>query len=203
VTETKGNVYYTLDVGYIAGRPASNNGTPFPTALPGTAVTSTSEAAGGDTATPSRVEPVQTASPQADGKVVHVVQQGQALWSIAIAYGVKIVDLAALNGLSATQPVVYVGQKLVIHPAFTPTTSPTVTDTPAPPTRTLAPSSTQSPPTMTFTPGSTRTQTPLPLLPKLPSLGSNQRQSIGIILVVVCGLGLAGVLASRFLKKKP
>jgi LysM repeat protein len=196
VTEKDGFVYYTLDVSYIVGKPASDNGTPYPTALPGT------EEAVGMTATPNRIVPVQTAAAQPDGKVVHVVQAGQALVTIALAYGIKVADIRALNGIAADNNVVFVGQKLLIRAGFTPTVSPSPTDTEAPPTRTLAPTNTKKPPAATATRGPTQTITPLPLLPKMPSLESNQRQSIGIILVVICGLGLAGVLASYYLRKK-
>jgi uncharacterized protein YkwD len=203
VTEVNGFVYYTLDVSYIAGQPASSSpsassGTPASTPLAGTGT-----ATAGASVTPNqKISSVLVATPQEDGKVVHVVQPGQALSSIAVAYGVKIVDIRALNGLAANNNTVYVGQKLLIHAANTPTVSPTPTNTEPLPTRTLVPSSTPGPPTVTFTPAPTRTLTPLPLLPKLPSMESNQRQSIGIILVVVCGLGLAGVLTSYFLRKK-
>ena len=202
VTEKDGFVYYTLDASYIAGKPASSNGTPNPTTAPGTAAATSATSGSAATSTPNHVTAVQVATARADGKIIHEVQPGQALSSIAVAYGVKIVDLRALNGLAADNNTVYVGQRLVIRAAFTPTASPTLTDTLAPPTRTLAPSSTRGPPAATRTPIPTQTITPVPLLPKLPSFGSNQRQSIGIILVVICGLGLVGVLVSYWLRKK-
>jgi hypothetical protein len=145
---------------------------------------------------------VQVATPQDDGKVVHIVQAGQALSSIAVAYGVKIADLRALNNIAANNNTVYVGQKLLIRAAFTLTPSPTDTNTLPPPTRTLAPTHTKGPPPATRTAAPTQTLTPLPLLPRLPALESNSRQSIGIILVVICGLGLVGVLASYLIRKK-
>ena len=206
VTEKDGFVYYTLDVSYAAGQTGSESDTPAPTATAGTAATTgvgdlTATATPKASATAKGTHPVQTATADENGRVVHVVQPGQALWSIAIAYGVKIADLATLNGIAADKPV-YVGQKLVVHAAHTLTPSPSPTDTEPPPTRTLAPTHTRRPPTLTFTAGPTRTLTPLPLLPKLPAVESNPRQSIGTILVVVCGLGLAGVLISYFLRKK-
>ncbi len=45
------------------------------------------------------VSPLVTATPNPDGSLVHEVQEGQALWSIAIAYGVTLQDLYNLNGL--------------------------------------------------------------------------------------------------------
>ncbi|MDR3577286.1 MAG: LysM peptidoglycan-binding domain-containing protein [Anaerolineaceae bacterium] len=58
--------------------------------------------------------PVRTVTPQADGRVIHIVKQGQTLWSIAIAYNTKIAALTTANHLSFDNPVIYVGQKLAI-----------------------------------------------------------------------------------------
>jgi LysM repeat protein len=58
--------------------------------------------------------PVQIATPQADGRVIHLVKQGQTLWSIAIAYNTKIAALTAMNNLAFDNPIIYVGQKLYI-----------------------------------------------------------------------------------------
>lgn len=44
---------------------------------------------------------------------IHVVQSGDTLWGIASTYGVTVSDLAAANGLSASD-LLYVGQELVI-----------------------------------------------------------------------------------------
>ncbi len=49
------------------------------------------------------------------GGVVHEVRPGQSLWAIADAYGSTVADLAAINGLSAENPILYVGQKLHIR----------------------------------------------------------------------------------------
>jgi LysM repeat protein len=56
---------------------------------------------------------VKVATPDADGKIYHVVQAGQSFWSIAIAYKITIKDLETWNNLSRDaklQP----GQKLFI-----------------------------------------------------------------------------------------
>lgn len=62
----------------------------------------------------ARVAPVETVPPAADGSIVHTVQTGQALWSIAAAYGVNLGRLLELNGLSETS-VIIPGQKLIVH----------------------------------------------------------------------------------------
>ncbi len=100
------------------------------------------------------IMPVFTVTPRDDGRVIHVVQSGQTLWSIAIAYGVKIEDLRRLNNLYGN--TIYEGQKLLI------TRLPTATPTPVPPTETptLWPTATLRP-TDLPTPSLQPTPTPL------------------------------------------
>ncbi|MCE1253440.1 MAG: CAP domain-containing protein [Anaerolineae bacterium] len=201
VAETGGFVYYTLDVGYVSGAAGSGSSG---TGSSGVSLTPSATLKPGEPSpTPNLVKAVQVATPAADVSIWHVVQAGQALSSIAVAYEVKIASIRAYNNLAENDNTLWVGQKLLIRPAFTPTVSPTASNTPPPPTRTLAPSHTPAPPTLTPTKGPSITPTSRPLLPQLSnSMENNPRQSVGIILVVVCGLGLAGVLASNFLKKK-
>jgi LysM repeat protein len=45
--------------------------------------------------------------------VIHQVQSGQSLWSIAIKYGVKIDSIRRLNNISP-EGTIYMGQKLII-----------------------------------------------------------------------------------------
>jgi murein DD-endopeptidase MepM/ murein hydrolase activator NlpD len=52
--------------------------------------------------------------PNKDGSLIHKVQSGQALWSIAIAYNTKIEELIRLNNLSSKDPIIYIGQELVV-----------------------------------------------------------------------------------------
>lgn len=59
------------------------------------------------------IVPVKIASPDADGRVFHVVQQGQSFWSIAVAYKITIKDLETWNNLSSTSKL-QIGQKLFI-----------------------------------------------------------------------------------------
>ncbi|HPO57397.1 MAG TPA: CAP domain-containing protein [Anaerolineaceae bacterium] len=140
---------------------------------------------------PPAIQPVMTATPGPDGSVVHEVLLGQSLWSIATAYGVRIADIIALNGLAAT-PVVIPGDKLVIIPAPTQTPSPTATTTGTPtprPTRTPTVTPSPRPPTATRT--ATPTATPTPWL-RAPDLDQdNTRRTVGITMVVVCAAGLA------------
>lgn len=96
-------------------------------------------------ATPIPVTPVQTATPNAQGEVVHIVQQGQTLWDIATAYQVTLRQLYALNGLSEGA-VIHPGDRLIIRLANA-TTTPTVTLSTQPPQTTPSPSTPSSTPT--------------------------------------------------------
>jgi LysM repeat protein len=58
--------------------------------------------------------PVRTVTSQSDGKVIHIVKQGQTLWSIAIAYNTNIAELTKANNLAFDNPIIYTGQILVI-----------------------------------------------------------------------------------------
>jgi LysM repeat protein len=57
--------------------------------------------------------PVKIATPDADGRIYHIVKAGQSFWSIAIAYQITIRDLEVWNNLSRDNGLV-VGQKLFI-----------------------------------------------------------------------------------------
>jgi LysM repeat protein len=97
-------MYLILDVAAYWGDAGK---TPWPT----------SSAYGGSGGTPGvsqYIAPVKIATPQADGSVVHQVQSGQSLWSIAIKYGVKIDTIRRLNKISS-DGTIYIGQKLIIQ----------------------------------------------------------------------------------------
>jgi LysM repeat protein len=190
VSTAGGQAYYALKAGYISGgqaNPPASNPAPAGAAQPQPAAES--------------VFTVQTAAPADDGSIVHEVLPGQAPWSIAIAYGITIADLAAMNNLNPASPVIFAGQKLVIRPAFTPTISPTITETIIPPTRTPLPTATERPPTRTPTVTVTITPTEKPLLPEVTVLQDLDRRTIGIGIIVVCGLGLLTIIASSLRKK--
>ncbi|MGD0006347.1 MAG: LysM peptidoglycan-binding domain-containing protein, partial [Anaerolineaceae bacterium] len=59
------------------------------------------------------IVPVKIATPDADGRVFHVVQAGQSFWSIAIAYKITIKDLETWNNLSRNSAL-QIGQRLFI-----------------------------------------------------------------------------------------
>ncbi len=75
--------------------------------------------------------PVVRNTARPDGDVIHEVQYGQTLWSIAIQYGTTIEQIRRLNNLPLT-PVIYPGQKLLIQKNAT-QPAPTVAGTEASP----------------------------------------------------------------------
>lgn len=121
------------------------------------------------------------ATAQADGAIEHVVIEGQSLWTIAITYQTTINELALLNGIAADNPVVFIGQKLIIRPANTAQPTATITLTP-PPTETLPPSET---PPATLTPPPAATAEPDGGIPVSGTAGGNRS-------LFIAGLSLVG-----------
>ena len=113
--------YYTLDVGIIAGEaPPPNQSQPSPP-LGSTQSVSTP--------TPPKAKPVKKATTLSDGSIIHVVEQGQTLWTIAAIYDVPLKEILKLNKLTENS-FVFPGDKVIVQPSFTP--APTVLDTPTP-----------------------------------------------------------------------
>jgi len=90
------------------------------------------------TATPGpSPTPLPTPTPRPDGSIVHVVQSGETLSSIALRYGISVDDLQQLNaGSIGPNNLIRVGQELVIS---VPSETPTSTPLPEPPTSTPEP----------------------------------------------------------------
>ena len=71
-------------------------------------------------AAPACTAEKQSNAPRADGSVVHIVQSGECLWTIANAYGLSFGDLARLNGLEwngQTLPPIQPGQEIIVSAA--------------------------------------------------------------------------------------
>jgi LysM repeat protein len=141
-----------------------------------------------------------TNTPQPDGSIIHVVQEGESAWTVADAYGLTVSELSALNGLSP-EPALFPGQTLIVRQAASPTVTPTVTSTLRPPTRTPAPTRTPRPPTAVPSITPTASATPFSLLNALPTLEGSSRRSLGIGLIVVSGLGLLAMLGTSLFKR--
>ena len=179
ITEGDGYVYYILDVAVKYGSGGSSTGGGVASTIPTTAVT-------------AQVAPVQVATPNAEGKIIHTVKLGQALWSIATAYDMTVDQIKASNGLKGE--TIYVGQELVIQAAYTPTPSPTTTITPRPPTRTPVPQRTARPVATVQEQGEGSTK----------SILNMDRKTMGLALILICGIGLALMIISTTSKdKKP
>lgn len=88
-------------------------------------------------ATPTPVGMVQTATPDADGRIVHVVQPYHTLITIADAYKVDVQTILNLNGIQADWPL-QIEQKLLIDPG---NVTPTPTPRPLTPVEKLTPES--------------------------------------------------------------
>jgi uncharacterized protein YkwD len=155
--------YYVLDTGLSTG------GTPVAYTPPAPILLST------PTIIPN--------TPNADGSIVHIVQRGDTLGSLSLAYNVPLASILKQNGLTLNSTI-YVDQKIKIQAPYTPTpTQPT-------PTPTILPSATPFP---TFTPSATTTSippspTPSPGLPISAAGGA-------VAIIVVCALALAGLIA--------
>ena len=164
VAESGGLTYYVLDMAgdYVGADYASGLASTIPT----NAVT-------------AQVAPVQMATPGTDGSIIHIVKVGQAPWSIAAAYDITVDQLVAMNNLG-TNPVIYVGQDLLIQLAYTPTPSPTATLTPRPPTRTPIPAQTAQPVETQKANDQSGT-----------SIFNMDRRTMGLALILICGVGLA------------
>lgn len=100
-----GKYYYVLQAAYVSG------------ASCGASTSSGSSSSPGATRVPGVVYgiimPVKVATPDAEGITYHVVETGQSLWSIAIAYKVTIKDIQTWNNL-ASGTVIKTGQRLFI-----------------------------------------------------------------------------------------
>lgn len=110
----------------MAQPPTSTPPPPPPTATPGPSPT-----------------PLPTATPRPDGSIVHVVQSGDTLTSIALRYGVSVEDLRELNaGSVGPDNIIRTGQELVVS---VPTGAATSTPLPEPATATPQPEASPSP----------------------------------------------------------
>jgi LysM repeat protein len=100
-----GMTYYVLQAAYISGKSCGaytpGGGAP---AQPGTNPVP---------GVPQIIVPVKIAKPDAEGKVLHVVEPGQSFWAIAVAYQVTIRDIEIWNNISK-ETKLQIGQKLFI-----------------------------------------------------------------------------------------
>ncbi|MCX7609403.1 MAG: CAP domain-containing protein [Anaerolineales bacterium] len=167
-----GGWYFTI----VAARPTAS-GTPQPyTPLPG----------GWSPPTPT----LATNTPNPDGAIVHVVQAGDTLGALSLAYDVPLKDILAFNRLTLNS-VIYPGQKIIIRPAFTTTpTQPTATPTRRP-SSTPWPTSTSL--RATATPFLSPTFSSVPLKPSASAGGA----VLGIVVVSLLAAGIITWLGAK------
>lgn len=199
LTESQGNRYYTLMVIASGGE---------------TGIVSLNDEL--DATDPNRVinpddqlvQPGQsaTSTPEPDGSIYHVVQSNETLYEIAINYGKPVADIQALNGMEPDDYDLRIGQHLLIVYGGLPvedTATPTVTPLPA--TNTPKPTATKTatlPPLPTSTPTITPTPTKAPLIGHISYFDTPGAKTLGMILTIVCGLGLLATLYFGFFRKK-
>ncbi len=185
-TGSNGTTYYVLHAAYVyTGESGSGS-------VSGSAPAAPEAPAEAEEPAELQVEPVVTSTPQEDGSIVHIVQYGQALDTIATWYGVTIAEIKALNGM--TSNTLYVGDALIIRLAPTVTITPTRTITPLQPTRT--PSLTPTPTKVVIADTPTPTEEP-GLVESLPKL---DRQWLGFGLLIASAVGLMLVLYFLFIR---
>ena len=108
VAQANGRTYYILQAAYVSGRECGSSSPPAGgTSQPGQSGT------GSGGVVSQLVMPVKIATPDANGKIYHVVQAGQSFWGIAIAYQITIHDLEVWNNTTRTTPL-QAGQRLFI-----------------------------------------------------------------------------------------
>jgi LysM repeat protein len=155
--------YYTILVGYVTGADGSAPAAPAAPNAPAKSGTSAGTSGGAVVPAPTLavIKPIQLATPGPDGTLVHIVEEGQALWNIAAAYQVALTEILAQNGLT-DKSLIFPGEKLVIRRGVVATAAPasdasTAADTEASPSATPP-----NPPTVTPQPPE-RTPTALAL----------------------------------------
>jgi len=103
-----GMTYYVLQAAYVAGKSCGDY-----TSVGGSNTQPGGTTSSGSVGVPGIIVPVKIATPDADGKIFHVVQSGQSFWSIAVAYQITIKDIETWNNISRESKL-QVGQKLFI-----------------------------------------------------------------------------------------
>lgn len=166
--------YFVIDCGL-----ATNSQINTPSAGGGTVIVVSGTAMTQD----NRISVAIVSTPDAGGNIYHTVQFGQTLWQIALAYKTTINEIKQKNNLSSND--IYIGQKLLIGHADTPTPlPPTGTPTLVPLTSTSSP----TPVVLTETPSITPTLA-------VSVSASSPAGSVAVIAIILAALFAAGMVA--------
>jgi hypothetical protein len=179
-TDGNGRYYYICLTGYIAGGSSSSSGS---ASAPTTAQ---------QPAAPVMI-PVTKAEPRADGSIVHIIRQGQTLWTVSAVYEIPLQQIIDLNGYTESQ-IIFPGDEVMVAPA----------GSAAPPQAEAGPTLEEEP-TVTPSPVPTAASTPQELAalqsenddaaPETIILTSEEAQSRNSTVKWVVGLALASILA--------
>ena len=190
--ELVGPYYHTVEPGQTLYGIALSYGKDLQTILDLNGLTENSIIRPGDEVL---IVPDPNATPPPRPALIHTVQVGQTLLGIAVAYGVDVQMLFALNGLDENS-IIHPGDQIIIRPGD-PTPGPEPTSGP---TRTAAPAIALAlPPAVRVTgvPGAAalaQTPTPEPSITELPrraSRGVGRSLLIGLLVLVgLTGIGL-------------
>lgn len=179
ITQTSAGYYYAVDCAAATGSgQMQDTASAILTSVPG----------GADAGVSQFMIPVGVNTALPNGDVLHKVQYGQSLWSIAIEYGTTIKSIQALNGLG-DDSIVYQGQQLLVKKEATQPVSPTMTASATlPSTPTVAPAATMALPTVTHAPAATLTTTPATTA----ASASSSKLLVGLLIVAAfVGAGVA------------
>lgn len=147
--------------------------------------------------TPIPISPLVTSQPREDGAIIHKVGYGQSLWSIAIAYGVKINEIRRLNNIAGDSTFIYPDQELLIGYASTSTPEPTET----PPITPQIPGESPEQFSVTNTPMELSNQSPAVLTPNNNLSETPIKNNRGWAIILAVGvLGLAMLIIYRYRK---
>ena len=139
-----------LCIGAFALYSMGQNGTPTPSDTVIVVVSTTPP-----TATPTEMVPEDTATPSpgpASNAGQYVVETGDNLFRIAVAYGITVEELMAANGITDADTL-EVGQVLLIPTPGSPAVTPPMSTTTPNPTATRSPTATSPPPPPSGPPG--------------------------------------------------
>jgi len=104
---SNGMTYYVLQAAYTSGKSCGEYISPVDDS------DDTGDSSGTTTGISQIIVPVKVATPDAEGKIYHVVEAGQSFWSIAISYKITIHDIEIWNNISKDSKL-QIGQKLFI-----------------------------------------------------------------------------------------